>query len=327
MAEERFDGLLLSIAREHREGGVDQLISTFFSFLRRKTDFFSRPEQAKEAFDRVFKKQCELAQRSNVAKKKAQQAREKAARLKAEKAKKAKAVKKTFEKAKIVEIDDEGNDIAQTDSNSTSAVTLPPAPKSGKKGASDNSDSTDGDDEKDKGSKPNIGNGGDGPGYNWMQTLKELTINVQLPAGIKSRDVDFKCTNTKLKVGLKRQKPIMEGKLHKKVRGGDDVMWTIDDNSDGGRDLTITIEKKNDMEWWNCIIEGHPKINTQKVEPENSKLDDLDRETRQTVEKMMYDQRQKALGLPTSEESKKQDILKKFMSQHPEMDFSKAKMC
>jgi hypothetical protein len=202
----------------------------------------------------------------------------------------------------------------------------------------DGNDKEDDDDEDDN-EPPPVGNGGTVDGkYVWTQTLSELSVIVPLPNNTRGKDLIVVIGKNTLKVGLKAvtmgsgsgsgttttttkgEGPIVDNKLYKSIIV-DDSFWTIED----GNRLVLTLTKSNQMEWWECVCIGDPTINLQKVQPENSQLSDLDGETRQTVEKMMYDQRQKALGLPTADEAKKLDILDKFKKSHPEMDFSQCK--
>ncbi|KAI0218751.1 transcriptional coactivator, partial [Massospora cicadina] len=79
-----------------------------------------------------------------------------------------------------------------------------------------------------------------------------------------------------------------------------------------GASLVLQLEKFSGIEWWDCVVKGHPTIDVTKIEPENSSLKDLDPETRAMVEKMMFDQRQRMMNLPDSEALKKQEVLEKF---------------
>ncbi|CAA2955871.1 Hypothetical predicted protein [Olea europaea subsp. europaea] len=168
---------------------------------------------------------------------------------------------------------------------------------------------------------PNRGNGLDMENYSWGQSLQEVNIIVPVPPGTKSRFIACEIKKNYLKVGLKGQPPVIDGELFQPVKV-DDCFWSLEDQ----KSISILLTKQNQMEWWKYLVKGEPEVDTQKVEPENSKLSDLDPETRTTVEKMMFDQRQKSMGLPTSDEMQKQEIMKKFMAEHPEMDFSRAKI-
>ncbi|KAK5992424.1 Nuclear movement protein nudC [Cladobotryum mycophilum] len=161
--------------------------------------------------------------------------------------------------------------------------------------------------------------------YKWTQTIGELDLTFTVPGNLKSRDLVVDIKKHKLVAGIKGQDPIISGDLPHAVLV-DDSTWTLSTNSDNTKTVEIHLDKVNKMEWWAHVVTSAPKIDVTKIQPENSKLSDLDGETRGMVEKMMYDQKQKEQGLPTSDEQKKMDILKKFQAQHPEMDFSKAKI-
>jgi len=157
--------------------------------------------------------------------------------------------------------------------------------------------------------------------YKWRQELGELDLEVPVPKGTRGKELTVVIQKKKLSVGLKGQEPILEGKLCKEIKL-DDSTWSLEDQET----VHIHLEKLNNQQWWENVLTHHPKIDTRKIQPENSKLSDLDGETRGMVEKMMFDNQQKQMGKPTSDELKKMEALKKFQAAHPEMDFSNAKI-
>uniref|UniRef100_A0A914MIT3 Nuclear migration protein nudC n=1 Tax=Meloidogyne incognita TaxID=6306 RepID=A0A914MIT3_MELIC len=322
--QQQIDGVLLSLATS-LEGGVPELFDHVFSFLSRKTDFYTgaaTSTTAKKIVLDAFEKYEKTCQAEALEKLKRKEAEEKklAERRAAQKAKEEAEFNET---SRIKELTDEEAEQLQkkldAEKVKEKATEMPEIKL--KNNSEENGQNKD--EEKSDKIKPNLGNGCDLENYQWTQTLGELEIRVVFKGigfPLKAKDVIVDVGRKHIKIGLKGQQPLIDGELAEEIKL-ESLNWIIEDK----KNIVLNVDKVNGMHWWNKLLLTDPEIDTQKVQPENSKLSDLDGETRSMVEKMMYDQRQKELGLPTSEEKKKHEILKKFMDQHPEMDFSNAK--
>lgn len=322
---ERFDGLFLNVAQQ--AGGIEQLFDAFFGFLHRKTDYYvgcKTKMEAEKALFASFNKYWDMAQEKKDKEKKRNEemdATSVARRLAQERKDKEEYEKRTKAKSEpapmIEEVDDDVPVGVVKSETQKKEKLLEDNPEK------DNLDAEKPAKKEDDGPAPE-GNGGVSSKYTWTQTLQTADCMVPIKPGSKSKDIGVDIKAGALKVYYKSDKsnPILDGPLYSKVKP-EDCTWLLVDN----KIIHISLEKVDQMKWWDNIIIGMDgDIDTKKIIPENSKLSDLDGETRQTVEKMMYDQRQKQMGLPTADQKKQHDLLDSFKKQHPEMDFSKCKV-
>lgn len=311
------DAAFSSILLAQHEGDAGKLLDGVFDFLHRRTNFFRQAgarERAAGAFERAA----------------AASAAAPAGDLTAEEAGKAGA-------------GGAGGAAAAAAGAVAGAAAATPAPAVAKGGAeakeegmerppTDEDDGQAGDGASDADPtpallKPNAGRGADLPTHSWTQTLAEVAVVVPLPdppapaKAWRARDLDVCVARGALRVGVRGRAPLLDAPLAEPVRA-DDCLWNLVD----GRSVELTLTKAEGMHWWRRVLATDAEIDAAAVKPESSRLGDLDGETRATVEKMMFDQRQKALGLPTSDEMRKDELLKQFMAAHPEMDFTGAKI-
>ena len=157
--------------------------------------------------------------------------------------------------------------------------------------------------------------------YKFTQTLNDLTITIPYTSQIRGKDVNCKITNDSLLVQIKGE-TIINGKLKDLVKKSD-CCWTIEDR----KTVVIDLVKQKKMEWWSCAIVGDDEIDIKKVSGDViSDISEFDDDTKEVVQKMMFDEQQKQQGLPTIDQMKRNEILEKFKKEHPEMDFSEAKI-
>jgi len=285
MADERFDGILLQMCQSH--DSMAGILNTFFSFLRRKTDFYhvlqgdervGFPPGAAEklviqAFTRYKEQHAAAPSRAALERELERKNSRTAAAAAAAPAAPAPAP-----------------------AAPAPAAPAPAAPAPAPAAAPGTVQTHGGGAEQAQAAASRqeplaIYNGAREEGYSWAQTSTDVTVQVFIPEGTRARDVDVKFLPTTLSVQLKgSDAAVLEGELFEKV-AVDECTWSLE-VSNG--EMTITMEKARER-WWKSVFvgQGATEIDTTKVDAVKS-IDEYDGETQGAIRKIMHDQDQKA---------------------------------
>jgi len=189
----------------------------------------------------------------------------------------------------------------------------------------------------DEGKQVPVGNGGVAGTHTWTQTLYEATAYLHVPLHTRGKNVDCSIASSALSLvrGLLCRatpppphsppplsqprvfqsvagKRLLKGRFHDRV-SLEGSMWTLEDGTDH-KTLVVTLEKTRET-WWPTLLQDAPPeevVDTQKVDS-TKQMSEYDEKTQATIRKIMFDQRQKAQGLPTSDEIATDAVLEKAM--------------
>ncbi|XP_061713200.1 nudC domain-containing protein 3 [Cydia pomonella] len=140
--------------------------------------------------------------------------------------------------------------------------------------------------------------------YSWAQTITEIDVTVPLPPDIKSaKDLKVTINPNDICVAYRNDDTIIKDMLQYKIKASDSV-WTIS----GGR-LLIHLEKVQER-WWTKLVNSEEAIDLDKIDCSRP-LNELPEDHIAKVRELQWNQEQKLKGLPTSDEIKNIEILKR----------------
>lgn len=142
--------------------------------------------------------------------------------------------------------------------------------------------------------------------YCWSQTLTDIEIYVIVPDSIESAkqlQVDITSSAIKITDKFSSNTNILEGSFYNQCRS-DSIMWSLLSNNK----LQISLDKRKEN-FWRKLLTSEPDIDVTKIDT-TRRMDELSEESQAMIEKVMYNQEQKLLGKPTTDELDRLNLLK-----------------
>ncbi|XP_047516132.1 nudC domain-containing protein 3 [Pieris napi] len=140
--------------------------------------------------------------------------------------------------------------------------------------------------------------------YTWSQTIMDLDVIINLPANVRSaKDLKVTINPGDISVITRNQDIIIKDSLPFKIKTLE-CLWSISE----GR-LLIHLEKVQER-WWDRLLNNEEPINLDKIDCSRA-LNELPEDHIAKVRELQWNQEQKMKGLPTSDEIRNIELLKK----------------
>ncbi|XP_026725183.1 nudC domain-containing protein 3 [Trichoplusia ni] len=147
-------------------------------------------------------------------------------------------------------------------------------------------------------------NGAQRENYSWSQNIMELDVCVRLPRDISSaKELRVTINSGDICVARRNGDAILKDTLPYRIRPADSF-WSISEGK-----LLMHLEKVQER-WWNRFLNSEETLDLDKIDCSRP-LDELPEDHVAKVRELQWNQERKMQGLPTSDEIRNMDILKK----------------